>query len=190
MNEIANLFNKMSIAARLVALVAVMAVIGIVYFYTLRLPVREAVAAKQEEIKNLKEKLAENQAIANNRARFKEQVRRLREDLKQAQSLLPSDSDIKGILRQITSLARKSGLDVMVFQPGGEMAQGFYSRIPITLKLKGSYNDVAVFFDKVGKLKRIMNVHDISLTSPQEKDGKVILNVDCTVTTFRFRGAR
>lgn len=187
MNEVLTQFNKIPMAIKAVILAALLAVVGVMYVMVWRMPVRDAIEAKKEEVKKLTGKLLENQAIAENKARFQEQIQRLREDLKQAQSLLPSDADIRGLLRQLTSLAKKSGLEVLLFMPGDEMPEGFYSRIPITLKLKGSYHDVATFIDKVGKMKRIINMQDLNLVAPEVKENKVTMNVDTTATTFRFR---
>jgi type IV pilus assembly protein PilO len=187
MNELLNQFNKVPLAIKAVILAVVLAGIVLGYVLIWRQPIRTDIESRRREVEGLKAKLLENQAIADNKARFQEEIQRLKESLKQAQSVLPSDADIRGLLRQLTSLAKKSGLDVLLFQPGDESPEGFYARIPISLKLRGSYHDLAVYIDKVGKMKRIINIIDLNLAGAEEKDNKVTLNIDCMATTFRFR---
>ena len=45
------------------------------------------------------------------------------------------------------------------FEPQSEVAQGFYARIPVKMKIRGNYHSIAVFFDKIAKLARIVNVY-------------------------------
>jgi type IV pilus assembly protein PilO len=39
----------------------------------------------------------------------------------------------------------------------------FYAELPVKISLTGVYHDTAIFFEKVAKLPRIVNVSDISM---------------------------
>lgn len=54
------------------------------------------------------------------------------------------------------------------------------------MKISGNYHSIAVFYDKVAKLARIVNVTDISLKEPKLENKKVILEAEFTATTFKF----
>jgi type IV pilus assembly protein PilO len=72
-------------------------------------------------------------------------------------------------------------------EPGTEAKEGtFYSKIPVKLQMVGNYHEIASFFDAVGRLKRIVNISEIKVKSPEKDHDKVVLKVDCLATTFRF----
>ncbi|MDT8317279.1 MAG: type 4a pilus biogenesis protein PilO, partial [bacterium] len=50
----------------------------------------------------------------------------------------------------------------------------------------GLYHDIAVFFDKLSKLPRIVNISNIAITQPKMTEGRLILSLDCVATTYKF----
>jgi type IV pilus assembly protein PilO len=60
-----------------------------------------------------------------------------------------------------------------------------YEEIPITLKLTGGYHNVALFFDSVSKLTRIVNMLNVKMDQPKlGRSGSMEINIDCTAMTF------
>jgi type IV pilus assembly protein PilO len=188
MNQAIDQLAKLSLPNKVIALVVLMVIIGFGYYIAFYSPLEETLSQLEKKQEELNEKLMENQAIAQNHDKFEEELAVLDEELKQALNLLPNDSDIRTLLRQISVLQKKTNVTNLMFKPGGEVRKGFYAEIPIELKLEGTYHDIALFFDKVGKLERIVNLSDIELGSPKSINGKIILNVSCMATTFKFIG--
>ena len=62
----------------------------------------------------------------------------------------------------------------------------FVIDVPVALEVYGSFHEVAMFFDRLAKLDRIVYVQDVELSSPTERGGKVYLKVTGTAVTFRF----
>jgi type IV pilus assembly protein PilO len=60
----------------------------------------------------------------------------------------------------------------------------FYAEIPVAMNVVGGYHDLAVFFDKVARLSRIVNIKNISM-APRAKDS-LELNTTCTAVTYKF----
>jgi len=56
----------------------------------------------------------------------------------------------------------------------------------VSIQVTGNYHDVAVFFDKVGRMKRIVNIINVSMQP--EKSLSTMLNTKCTAITYRFKG--
>jgi type IV pilus assembly protein PilO len=145
-------------------------------------------ATKQDAaIQKLENDLIQKQAIANNLAEYRRQKEVLEQKLQEALTELPNDANIDELLTQLNETGVRAGLDLTSVEPGGELKEGtFYSKIPVKITLSGNYHEIATFFDLVGKLKRIVNISDIGLKSPDKKGDKVVLKVDCLATTFRF----
>ena len=65
-----------------------------------------------------------------------------------------------------------------MFQPMPEIIRDFYAEVPFKLKVTGSFHEVATFFDRVGKLYRIVNIRNISMSDPTERSGKIVLTIE------------
>ena len=87
---------------------------------------------------------------------------------------------------ELSDVGKKSGLEISKVVPGSEAAEGFYSRIPISMAVSGNYNEIAMFLQEIANLRRIVNVSDLKLTAPVVKGDKVTLSSDFMATTFRF----
>ena len=100
-------------------------------------------------------------------------------------TLLPDQKEIPGLLESVSRLGSKVGLDNVLFQPQPEQLYEFYAAIPIRLDLVGSFNDLEIFFDSVSKLDRILKVDGLAINRQKDKGGS-LLQVGCTVVTYRF----
>jgi type IV pilus assembly protein PilO len=67
-----------------------------------------------------------------------------------------------------------------------EINRDFYAEIPVEIKVKGNYHQVALFFDKVGKLPRIVNINAVAMENAKETAGSWEIQTSCTATTFKF----
>ena len=150
---------------------------------------------KTGEIKTIKselDRLEKNIRIARVRAknlkRLEADLAKAQGDLKVAIKLLPTTSEIPSLLKNITKLGNESNLEFLLFSPEKQVSKEFYIEIPVSIEVLGSYHDVAVFFDKVGKLDRIVNVINVNMLPI--KDLSTTLKTSCKATTFRFKEER
>jgi type IV pilus assembly protein PilO len=147
---------------------------------------------KTGEIKTIKselDRLEKNIRIARVRAK---NLKRLESDLAKAQGdlnvaikLLPTTSEIPSLLKNITKLGNDSNLEFLLFSPEKQVSKEFYVEIPVSIEVLGSYHNVAIFFDKVGKLDRIVNVVDVNMIPIKELS--TTLKTSCKATTYRFK---
>lgn len=126
------------------------------------------------------------QKKADNLEAYKEKLAQLEADLERAKQELPDAREIPDLLKQIDNLGRKIGLTFNEFEPQADANEGFYAKVPVKFKVTGDYHSVAVFFSKVGNLRRIVNIENIEMVNPTEKNGKMVLDVRGMAVTFRF----
>ena len=74
-------------------------------------------------------------------------------------------------------------MEFLLFKPGKEVSKGFYAEIPVNIEVEGGYHNLAMFFDKVSKLSRIVNVSNIKIQKMKEPG---MLKATCVATTYRF----
>jgi type IV pilus assembly protein PilO len=115
-------------------------------------------------------------------------VAALDRDLKLAMTQLPDKKEIPDLLSAISTLARDSGLDILIFRQKPETYQEFYARVPVEMEVRGTYHQVAGFLDRVGRLDRIVNVSELVVNTPEIEGNDLVLRANSRVTTFRFLG--
>lgn len=177
---------KLSTSKKVLILTALVAVILGLYFYLIYIPKSEVLTQKTAEMGKLETQVRELRIIAANVKRFQAEAAKLREELQFAITQLPTSREIPALLANISNLGKDSGLEFLLFRPAPEVNREFYAEIPVEIKVRGGYHDVALFFEKVGKLPRIVNINGVSMDDPKEAQGKWEIITGCTATTFKF----
>jgi type IV pilus assembly protein PilO len=180
---------KLPKSKKILILVGILVVLTGLYFQSFFRPRQEELKILDRDLNKLVKELNDTKAVTREYQKFKEQVAKLNEELKSALTQLPNEKEIPEILRTITNLGKESNLEFTLFKPKPEEPQQFYANVPIELSVIGSYHNTGIFFDKVGKLPRIINVVDFNMTRTKEVRGKgeseVLLKTSCLVHTYR-----
>ena len=181
---------KLPTSKKVIILAVILCVIAGLYLYLFFMPQREELNFAKGELSKLTKELSESRAITRDLEKFKGQVEKLNEELKQALTQLPNEKEIPEILKNISSLGKESNLEFTLFRPKPEEPQQFYAKVPIELVALGSYHNIGIFFDKVSKLPRIINVVDFNMTRAKDTKGKseleILLKTSCMINTYRF----
>ncbi len=181
---------KLSTPKKVIILVVILCVISGLYLYVFFTPRQDELKVAKGELSKLTKELNESRAITRDLQKFKEQVEKLNEELKNALTQLPNEKEIPEILKNISSLGKESNLEFTLFRPKPEVSQQFYAQVPIELVALGTYHNIGIFFDKVGKLPRIINVVDFNMTRPKDAKGRsesgIVLRTSCMINTYRF----
>ncbi|PLX78359.1 MAG: pilus assembly protein PilO [Desulfuromonas sp.] len=183
--RIEKLFNLPLYQRLLILLVLVLLIAG-GYVYMFFMPGMEEIQRLESQSHELDTKLQQDRRIANNLPKFKEEYLKMQEKLDEALTELPDKKEIPSLLTSIAAVAKESGLEIINFKPEPEQKKGFYAVVPVSLKMEGSYHEVAQFSYEIGNLSRIVNLGNLSLTAPKMRDDKMVLGVTCKATTFRF----
>lgn len=177
---------KLPTSRKILILVLFLVVILGLYFYLIYLPKSEVLEKKVTEVGRLETQVRELRIIAANMKRFQAEAAKLKEELTLAMAQLPTSKEIPSLLANISNLGKEAGLEFLLFRPVPEVTREFYAEIPVEIKVKGTYNDVAIFFDKVGKMARIVNIAGVTMERAKESFGRWEITTSCTATTFKF----
>ena len=149
-------------------------------------PTGETVASLGSKVEDLRTELDTKRSRTNAKAAAEQELRDLNAQLKKASARLPDQREIADLLSEVAASGRAAGLDITLFRQKPEAYHEFYADVPVHMEMRGTFNDVVDFLDRVGRMDRIVNVADISLKRPQIDNDKVLLQASCTTTTFRF----
>ncbi len=185
--------SKLPTPKKVLILVIVLCAMAGLYLWRFFLPSQEELSAAQREGSKLENELNNSKAIARDLQKYNEQVAKLNEELRNALTQLPNEKEIPEILKTISSLGKESNLEFTLFKPRPEQPQQFFANVPIDLVALGSYHNVGIFFDKVSKLPRIINVVDFNLTKVKDvkdlkgkSENEILLKTSCMISTYRF----
>lgn len=140
---------------------------------------------KQNEEVTLKEQFASKAFQAANLEAYKEQMQEMEVSFGALLRQLPSDTEVPGLLEDITRTGLGSGLEFEEIKLLPEVAQQFYIELPIQISVVGGYHDLATFVSGVASLPRIVTLHDFELV-PAAADGTSKLRMSILAKTYRY----
>jgi len=180
--------EKMRMAYRVLILVGSVVLLGGLFVWLVVVPKTSEITRTKKELVQLNQKLTQARIRAKNLKKFEAEQKTVNAQFREALKLLPNKREIPSLLRSITQLGTDSHLDFLLFSPKKERPKNFYIEIPVDIKVSGTYHNVVSFFDRVGKMERIVNILDVSIKP--KKPLSTTLITTCKAVTYRFKGTK
>lgn len=97
-------------------------------------------------------------------------------ELAKKKERLPPEEEAVMLLKQVSDLGTRLGLDIKLWKPGAqaEDPSKLFVRMPVNVEVAGGYHTAALFFDRISRLPRIITVSDVRIGSPRIDQGRVI----------------
>ena len=144
------------------------------------------IAARQVRLASLRREIAQGLATAKRLPEFRAQVTDLERRLDALKAVLPEQKDVGDLLRRIQTLAAQSNLTIQAFTPQPIKQQATHAEWPIALKIEGTYHNLGLFFDRISKFPRIINISNLKIKAKDKPDANATIDAECTATTFVF----
>lgn len=104
---------------------------------------------------------------------------------------LPSDTEIPGLIEDITLVGLKNGLTFESITLQKEQAEEFYVEKPIQIVVSGSYHGLGSFVSDLADLSRIVTLHDFSIVpvalGELNATPGAVLKMAITAKTYRYK---
>ena len=156
------------------------------YVFWFYLPRSQEIAVIQHNIQELDAERARLRKTLATHKNIEAESREVEATFNRAQAQLPEQKEIPELLRQVSTLGRDSGLEVLLFRQQPEQLRDLYTEVPVQMSVRGGYHRIAIFFDKVRRLDRIVNVADVSMKEPRFTGNRVAIDASFSATTYRF----
>lgn len=137
---------------------------------------------KEEELKKDFERKAFR--VANLDA-YKQQLVDIEDSFGTLLRQLPRDTEVPGLLEDITGAALGAGLTINSIKLKDELKTEYYTELPIDIDVNGEYHDFGAFVSAVAALSRIVTLHDFSIKRI-EKANSSLLNLKIVAKTYRY----
>lgn len=168
----------------LACLIVLVAVLALGYFLHLT-DLQDTLDRSKQEENDLKVQFTSKVKQAANLEEYKEQMKLMEASFEALLRQLPSDTEVPGLLEDITSAGLNSGLEFEEIKLLPEVIQQFYIELPIQVKVFGSYHDLATFVSAVAGMPRIVTLHDFSI-KPVVEGNSSRLAMSILVKTYRY----
>ena len=93
------------------------------------------------------------------------------------------------MIRRVVALASQSFLTVKKFTPTSVVQKEFYQEVPINMELTGSYHNLGLFFDRVSRLSRLVNVKNLKVKNSTKQTPTNTIDAACVATTYIYQDA-
>ena len=165
-------------------IIAFVAVLGLGYAYHIKNLQESLQRAASKEVE-LREEFEKKAFQAANLEAYRIQMAEMEESFGALVSQLPSDTEVPGLLEDITNKGSLNGLDFASIDLQPEVAKEFYIELPIKIVARGSYHDLGAFVSGMASLPRIVTLHDFVIK--QESPGSTTLTMNITAKTYRYK---
>lgn len=158
------------------------------YFFYIQDMQTQLDQSRSEEVA-LREQFSSKAFQAANLPAYKAQMVEMENTFGALLRQLPSDTEVPGLLEDITRTGLGSGLEFEEIKLLPEAAQQFYIELPIQITVTGAYHDLATFVSGVASLPRIVTLHDFAITPVDPKSpGKLRMSILAKTYRYNDRG--
>src|SRR6266568_6151705 len=149
--------------------------LSVALYFTLFKSQRDANTAAQQRLDDKVKENAELETYRPKLADIERQLASLKQQLEIERRIVPDEKEVDNFMRMVSGEARKSGVEIRRYTSRPYVAKEFYTEVPFEVELDGPYYSMLGFFDRVGKLERIVNVSNLlvaSTSKPSEAKAK------------------
>jgi type IV pilus assembly protein PilO len=177
------------LAVKVIAWVLVFLLVATLgYFYNIS-DLRDQLAQSESKEVQLKQEFEDKAFKAANLEALRKQMVEMEASFGALVSQLPSDTEVPGLLEDITNKGVESGLEIKSIKLEPEQQKEFYVELPISIEVTGSYHDFGTFVSGIAGLPRIVTLHNFKI-APVEKDktgeSQGVLSMSISAKTYRY----
>jgi type IV pilus assembly protein PilO len=154
------------------------------FYYYIEMPARADMATRQAQLVALRGDITKGLGTAKKLPEFRAQVAELESRLENLKAVLPEEKDASDLLRRMQTEAARSSLEIKSFKPSPTVTKQLHAEWPINLELEGTYHNLAMFFDRVGKFTRIVNITGLDVRGKEKPEPNSTIRATCVATTF------
>ena len=156
-------FSELSTGVQTLVILLVGAALWGVTEYVILKPVSDANTNLQSQADKLAQELIPLRTYEQKQKQLVEENRQLELQLATLRQIVPDEKEVDGFVRLIYGTARTSGIEVRRFTAKPVVPQDYYAEVPFEVELDGPYFQVLGFFERIGRLERIVNVSDLKM---------------------------
>jgi type IV pilus assembly protein PilO len=154
------------------------------YYYHIEELQLQLAKVEAEEVK-LKQEFEKKAFQAANLDAYRQQMVEMEESFGALVSQLPSETEVPGLLEDITNKGLLNGLNIASIDLLAETSREFYVELPIAIVASGSYHDLGAFISGMAGLPRIVTLHDFNISLKGNNANNLQMKI--IAKTYRYK---
>lgn len=122
---------------------------------------RNANTSAQQALDAKVQENAQLEPYVSKLAEMDRQVASLQQQLEIEKRIVPDEKEVPNFMQMLDAEAVKAGVELRRYTAQAVSTKEFYSEVPFEVELDGPYYSMLNFFDRVGKLERIVNMSNL-----------------------------
>src|SRR5256885_1349935 len=179
-------FKAIPMQQKVAMLVVVLVGIGVGFYFYFEDPLQATIMNLQTEIAKLDTEITTKKARIAKLEELKQLNAELQRQLTKNLEFLPPEEEAVTLLKQLSNLGTRIGLDLKLWRPGlrGEDSSKLFVRLPVDVEMSGGDHTLALFFYPIGKLPPLINVNKIKMGGGEEERGRVSVPTSFQITAL------
>ena len=156
------------------------------FMYLVFLPKKSEIKALEVANSKLNDDINVNRIKIRRLDALKKENQELLKELNKRKAQLPSEGEVATLLKQVSDLGVGTGLDIKLWRPGPSKRNpsGLFVSLPVNVEVSGGFHSVAMFFDRINKLPRIVTISDIKMSNGKEDASGMKIQTKFVATAF------
>jgi type IV pilus assembly protein PilO len=173
--------------AALVGLVLGVATFVVMQIYVFK-PIETDITRLEEKIDDLVREIEKGRVAKADLPRLEEDIKNYEVELERLRRILPTRRETDNLIKRLKQLNEQGRFVLTRFTPGEFEDRGFYLEWPIRVGLDGTYHELGIFFDRLSRFSRIINVNDLTIAPLRRSDGgNATIHAEFVQVTFIYR---
>jgi len=188
-------FDEMSLVTKLGIMLLVAAVVGAGFYFWPLGPMNDDIKQLRSQVDA---KRAENQRLRDfipMLADLNKHLVELEQQLIEEKKIVPDEKEADEFIKQLHDTAAAAGVEIRRYTAMPVSNHDFYTEVPFQLDVDGSYFSMLNFFDRIGRVERIINIANLQMTNTKNTSAAKVKTTyswapgesvvaSCTATTF------
>jgi type IV pilus assembly protein PilO len=176
--------GKLSRLHRLFICLGTLVLIGGGFYYFVFMPKHAQLQQIEQTLDTQTNKLNIVKRQARSLNEWENKMARVEEAFYIATRELPDKKEVPSLLKSVSKAGSSAGLSILLFQPDPEANKEFYREIPLSMKVEGSFHQIADFFFQVSRLNRIVNIKNINMRRNKSASGTIDMSFNAVTYMF------
>jgi type IV pilus assembly protein PilO len=147
--------------------------------------IEQDIAKINDNIEKLEREIQKGRAAQRDLPKLEEDIRNFELELDRLRRILPARRETDSLIKKLKQLTEQGNFRLTRFTPRDFQRRDFYEEWPINVELDGTFHELGLFFDRLSRFSRIINVSQLKI-SPARGGGVFTIRAVFTQVTFIF----
>jgi type IV pilus assembly protein PilO len=175
-------FAKLSPGTQLAIILVLIGGIFLAFYFMIYSKKAAEIKTKSAEFDALQQEIMKAKRTAAKLPELKQRIERLKERFELMKRILPTGRNTQDLLQRVRNLTANSNLALKRFDPAPLVVRELYAEYPVHMRVFGTYQNLKIFFYKISKLPRIINIYNLDIKNVRE--GPFNIEANYTAVTF------